>query len=164
MDTASLVISELALFAWREGERLAPGSTEAKDAIAFIISNRVKAGWQGGDWLKVIENTPVHSCSEEKDMLTMKMPDPWAQDWRTLLRNCQDIYEGIKIDDLTWTPSMAAIAENCPGGDNKLNASRPSFFYANLQMPIREWFMNKIIRQPADHPRTVTVTPLQLFG
>lgn len=162
MDTTSFVVSQLALFAWREGERLAPGCYDAKKAVAFVISNRVKAGWQNGDWLKVIEHAHVHAC--DLNTLTALMPDPWNTDWRRLLQQCQDIYEGCATDDLTWTPSSAALAQHLPGTDqHPLNQSRPSFFYANLQLPIREWFMEKVIRS-SDHPRTVTVTPLQLFG
>jgi hypothetical protein len=166
MNLSDFVVSQLALFSYRESERLCPGSYDAKLAIAWIIANRVRAGWNAGDYLQVLESAPLHSCSEPQDMLTFKMPEPWNQDWLKLTRDCQDIYEGIAKDEITWTPSASALAENLPGTDQySINQSRPSFFYANLNMPIREWFMTKIIRKPEDHPRTVNISGgLVLFG
>jgi hypothetical protein len=163
MDTSSLVCAELSLFAFREGERLAPGSDDAKHAIAFIFSNRVKAGWQGSDWLKLLENAHLHSASEPHEMLTMKMPDIWSHSWKVLSRLVDDIYAGMAQDNLTFTPSKTELAANLPGSD-RANQSRPSFFYANLNMPIRPWFIEKIIQKRDDHPVTVNVRPLVLFG
>lgn len=165
MEIGSFVIGQVCLFAWREGERLCPGAYDAKLAIAHIIGNRVKSGWHSGDWLQVLENVPLHSASEPSEILTFDHPDLWNPEWIKLMQDCRGIYEGTLKDDLTWTPSMVAIAENAPGGDVPINRSRPSFFYANLQMPIRPWFMEKIITQRADHPLTVTIaSSLVLFG
>src|ERR1041384_528236 len=64
VNIASFVAGQLALFAWREGERLSPGCPEVKLGIAHVIANRVSAGWEGGgDWLKILANAPVHSAN-----------------------------------------------------------------------------------------------------
>lgn len=166
MDISSFVVSQLSLFAWREGERLTPGSNEAKLAIAFIISNRVKAGWGNSDWLQVLEDVATHSASEKEEMLTFDQPDPWDPDWRLLSAAARGIYDGTMKDDLTWTPNARSLAANVPGADTgKQNQSRPSFFYANLNMPIRSWFLEKVIRKSDDHPRIGSIaSSLVLFG
>lgn len=145
------IIGQLALFAYREGTRIAPGSRGAARGIAFIIGNRVRdGGWHDGDWLKVIENAPVHSAYEVADMDFRAMPDVWHPDWRALYATCQSIYEGSFIDDVTIAPKAAKLP--------------PSLFYANLNHKLREWFVEKIIRQPEAHPRTTECQPLVFFA
>lgn len=165
MDISSFVVSQLALFSWREGERIAPGSDDAKTAIAWIVASRVRAGWRDGNWMQVLEHMADHSASEPGEMMSFVMPDPWHPTWRRLSETCSGIYSGTIKDTVTMTPDRAALAANLPGAErNPANQSRPSFFYANLNMPIREWFMTKIIRQPAEHPRTVEIFPIVLYG
>ena len=166
LNRSDFVTSQLALFAWHEGSRLNPGSLDSQIAIAWIIANRVKAGWGSSDWLKVLEAAPVHASCEPSEMMTYAMPDLWNSGWIKLAQMCTDIYDGTAKDDLTWTPSREGLAQNLPGTDQyAINQSRPSFFYANLNMPIRSWFIEKIIRKSEDHPRTVTIgSALVLFG
>lgn len=133
-------------------------------AVAWVIANRVRAGWQGGDWLKVLSYAPIHSASESSEMLSHTMPEVWEPTWRWVTARVEDIYDGTAQDTVTLTPSKEALAVNLPGSDNReVNQQKPSFFYANLNMPIRDWFLEKIIRS-ADHPRTVEIPPLVLFN
>jgi hypothetical protein len=162
MDAKSLVVSTLSLYSYREGNRLAPGSRDAMMGIAFVIANRVKAGWHDGDWLKALSQAPRHSASESQDMLTHDMPDIWDQTWRWLVGNVEKMYDGNLNDNWTLTPSREAVAANIPGGERNYQ-QRPSFFYANLNMPIRPWFLEKIIRS-TDHPRTVEIPPVVFFN
>ena len=42
------------------GEAFNSGGVEVMLAVAQVIANRVGAGWQGGDWLKVIHGAPEY--------------------------------------------------------------------------------------------------------
>lgn len=165
MDTRSFVVAELSLFAWREGNRLAPGSRDAQLAIAFVISNRQKAGWDDGDWLKILSRVAVHSASEAADMVRLDYPDVWEPNWRWLSSQVDGIYDGTLHDDLTSTPGTQFQAVNAATHSRQpVNQSKPSFFYANLNFPIRPWFLEKIIRNSAEHPRTVEIPPIVFFN
>lgn len=165
MDTRSFVIGQLALLAWREGNRLSPGCEDAMLAIAFIIRNRVKGGWQNSDWLRVLEAIPVHAAEPPEAMFTFQMPDPWHPLWKRLLVACGEVYDGTMPDGLTRTPDRFAMAQAAPGGDTaRVNQQRAAFFYANMQQPVREWFTRNIVELHDAHPRIGTVGNLTLFG
>lgn len=132
--------------------------------IAFVISNRSKAGWEDGDYLKILSRVAVHSASEALDMARFDYPDIWEPNWRWLTSQVEGIYDGTLQDNLTRTPSRESLAANVPGTErHAINQSKPSFFYANLNQPIRPWFLEKIIRS-ADHPRTVEIPPIVFFN
>lgn len=154
MTLKDFVVSNLGLFAWREGRRLSPGSRTGMLGIAHVIQNRVKAGQWDGDWLKVIANAHSHSASETGELHSFDLPDPWDPDWRFIIEKCEKMYDGLLADEYTWSP----------GFDNKTNAARPGYFYANLNQPIRQWFLDKIIKQPDNHPRVADDQPIIYFG
>jgi hypothetical protein len=133
--------------------------------ICFVISNRVRAGWESGDWLKVMSKVYTYSASEPSEMMNLEFPDIWEPSWRWLAGKVEDMYDGTLPDTITCTPSLESMAAVVPGCErNPANQSKPSFFYANLNMPIRDWFVNKIIRCPAEHPQTVTIPPLAFYN
>lgn len=133
--------------------------------IAFVMANRRSAGWEDSDWLKILSRVAVHSASEWSDMVRLDYPDIWEPGWRWLTSQVEGIYDGTLQDNLTRTPSKESLAANVPGAERHvINQSKPSFFYANLNFPIRPWFLEKIIRNPAEHPRTVEIPPIVFFN
>lgn len=149
-------VGQLALFAYREGHRLSPGCREAMLGIAHVISNRVAAGWVNGVWLRVIADAPIHSANNVEEMDWRTLPDPWDSDFRWLYDRCEEIYSGTLRDEIT----ISADPMKAGGAGRPLQA----LFYGSLQNLTREWFKEKIVREPAAHPRTATAGTVQFFG
>lgn len=148
------VVGQLALFAWREGKRLAPGSRDAMLGIAEVISHRVKGGQFDGDWLKVLANVGVHSVDNLADMYTMDQPEVWDPTWRWLIEKCDSVFNGSH-------QSLVATGKISFNGELR---SAPAYFYADLNNITRPWFLEKIIRDPSNHPRVSECQPLTFFS
>lgn len=148
------MISVLSLFAWREGRKLAPGSRDAAIGIAHCMANRVLSGMWDADWLKVLAH--AHETAGHEAELSFEYPDVWNPDWRWLAAEIVKIYDNRRPDDVTT--SANTMKAGFHGGN------RPGLFYANLQLPLRAWFKEKILDDPLNHPRTADCQPLIFFG
>ena len=161
MNTADFVIGQLSLLAWREGKRLSPGCRPAYLGIAQIIRNRVESGWLNGDWLKIIEEVPLHSANDIADMDWRSLPDIYDKDFRWLHSQVSMVYDRTLPDAVTSSASTIWAA-------HQSNAPRPQprkgLFYANLQIPVREWFKDRILGNLADHPRLAEAGTITFFG
>lgn len=156
MNVAAFVTDQLALFAFREGQRLSPGMREAKLGIANVIRNRLDAGWEGGDWLKIIHNAPVHAANNIEEMDFRSYVDIWSQDFRWLHDRCEQIYEGRLEDEIT----ASADPKKAFGSGH----SQRALFYGSLQSLTRQWFIEKIVSCPAEHPRLADAGTVTFFG
>jgi hypothetical protein len=124
------------------GEAFASGGLEPMLAVAQVLKNRVDAGWQGGDWLRVIEHAP-DSRGTEQPPATI---DPSDGVFRQLLHRIDDVYYGIADDS------------------NVNNGSGKSLYYAELHNVNREWFQEHVLDDLESHPRLATVGQLTFFG
>ena len=152
--TKEFVVSVVSLFAWRESALLAPGSRPAMIGIVHCLANRVLAGMWGSDWLLILRHSrevSSHDLEPGNDY-----PDLWNPDWRWLTEQVGKIYDNRRPDDVTCSADM--MQAGFPGGN------RPGLFYANLQLPLRAWFQEKIVSDPENHPRTAECQPLVFFG
>ena len=157
MNISGLVISQMALFAYRDGQRLSPGSREAMLGIAHVIRNRMDAGWEGGgDWIKIIANMPIHSANNVDEMDFRSYVDAWSQDFRWLYGKCEDIYNGTCQDEVT-----ASADPKKAGG---IGQPQRALFYGSLQSLTRQWFVDKIVNCPAEHPRLADAGTITFFG
>lgn len=156
MDNRAFVSGQISLFAWHEGKRLAPGSRNAMLGIAHVIGNRVEGGWYNGDWLKILEEAPVHSASNRDEMQDSSLPDIWDKDFRWLHDRVEQIYDRTLTDTITRSAGTLEV-----GGKEQ---PRPGFYYANLNNMTREWFVKTIAKDPDNHPRTAECMPLVFFG
>jgi hypothetical protein len=123
-------------------EAYSSGGVDAMLAVAQVLANRVNAGWQGGDWLKVIE-----AASDKRG--TIQAPttiDPRDGSFRELLRQVDDVYHGIADDS------------------NVNNDSGKSLYYAELHNVNCEWFREHILDDLESHPRIASVGQLTFFG
>lgn len=125
------------------GEAFNSGGVEVMLAVAQVIANRVEAGWQGGDWLKVIHGAPEYRGTVQPDNGTI---DPRDGNFRELIRRVDDVYHGTADDA------------------NINNDSGKSLYYAELHNINREWFTEHIASDPESHPRLATVGQLTFFG
>lgn len=125
-------------------EAYANGGVEPMLAVAQVIANRVKAGWQGGDWLRVIDNAPEYRGTQPgKNFVRV---DPRDGNFRELMRMIDDVYYGTADDT------------NINTRDGK------SLYYAELHNINRAWFQEHILNDLTSHPRIAKVGQLTFFG
>jgi hypothetical protein len=124
--------------------------------VAHIVSNRVSAGWEGGDWLKIIANAPIHSSSNVADMDFTSYVDVWSPDFRWLYAEVEKIYSGEKKDDITVSADPRKV-----GGNGR---PQPGLFYANLNNISRQWFKDNIVGQREQHPILASAGTITFFG
>jgi hypothetical protein len=125
-------------------EAYSSGGVEPMLAVAQVLANRVAAGWQGGDWLRVIETAPDYRGTVQPRTLTH--PDPHDGNFRELMRRVDDVYHGLADDT------------------NVNNESGKSLYYAELHNINREWFQEHILSDLDSHPRLASVGQLTFFG
>jgi hypothetical protein len=122
----------------------ASGGVEAMLAVAQVIKNRVDAGWNGGEWLRVIEDAPERRGTEPPHVHTHL--DPRDGNFRELLRRIDDVYYGTADDT------------------NVNNESGKSLYYAELHNITSDWFREHILSDLESHPRLASVGQLTFFG
>jgi hypothetical protein len=139
MTTDTFVKAQLAMFAYMEANHT--GSLDSMLAVCFIIRNRVRAGWAGGDWNRVINFAPRHAAY---DMRPEEGPSLESEIFRRLLLQVDEIYQGTMQDNMT----------------------EKGLYYCDALggRPLRDWFAQNIVRQPANHPRVAQVGMLYLFS
>ena len=120
------------------------GGSDSMLAVAQVLANRVAAGWQGGDWLRVIETAPEYRGSVYESAVR---PDPRDGGFRELLRQIDDVYFGIADD---------SNVNNEQG--------QKALYYAELHNVNNEWFGENILGDLESHPRLATVGQMTFFG
>lgn len=155
MNVADMVVGQLALFCFREGERLAPGSRPAKLGIAHVFRNRVESGWQNGEWMRLLADAPIHSASEIKDMDWRSYVDIWDSGFRWLHGQCSAVYDGSLKDEIT----ISADPKKAGG----TGMPKRALFYGNIQIPMRPWFVENILKSE-QHPRTADAGTVTFFA
>lgn len=125
-------------------EAYSSGGVEPMLAVAQVLANRVKAGWQGGDWLRVIDSAPDYRGTlQPKNYSPL---DPRDGSFRELMRRVDDVYHGTADDA------------------NVNNDSGKSLYYAELHNINRDWFQEHILSDLESHPRLAVVGQLTFFG
>lgn len=137
MTYENFVKAGLLKYAYREGARY--GGHQVIMAVAQVLANRVRAGWESGDWLQVIENAPnylgtVHERGTPIDARSLP--------FRQLLQRIDDVYYGTAGDD-----------DTCG-----------ALYYAELDNVNRDWFTDNILSDPTSHPRLANVQFVTFFG
>jgi hypothetical protein len=125
-------------------EAASSGGVEAMLAVAQVLANRVQAGWQGGDWLRVIDSAKDYRGTEQpRNYVPL---DPRDGSFRELMRRVDDVYHGTADDT------------------NVNNDSGKSLYYAELHNINREWFKEQVLSDLEAHPRLAMVGQLTFFG
>ena|SRR5437660_2581044 len=120
------------------------GGHEPMLAVAQVLANRVHAGWEGGDWIKVIENSPNYTGTINERPLSTSSRD---SAFRELLR---------KIDEVYY--------ETADSSNVNTQEGEISLYYAELHNINRSWFKENILSDPASHPRLAQVGQITFFG
>jgi hypothetical protein len=148
MTSEQYIKAQLAALAWREGYE--QGGVNNSLAVAFVIKNRVRAGW--GEWLELIQRHETWSAYNHNELDHKSHPDPREPDFQRLLQQIDGIYDGSLQDKLTVAPKT------------KEGEGRPGLYYGHLNKITREWFLENIVRKPELHPRTSQVGEVTFFG
>lgn len=138
ISTSDFTKSVLALLMWRED---GSDGVQGMTAVGLVVRNRVNAGWNGGDWLAVMEAHDKSSSVEHGDLNVIRWPNLRDPRFQAVLTKADGIYDGDE-DDIT-------------GG---------ALYYADLAVTITPWFTESILRQPESHPRIGTVGRQTFFG
>ncbi len=131
-----------ALLAWREEEL---NGVNGMLSVLFVVRNRVKAGWNGGDWGKIIEgHNQFSSMTVLGDKRTVAYPDVREPSFQRVLQEIDAIYSGETADTLT----------------------NGALYYYNRGPGVTPggWFERTILANPKRFPRTATVGSTIYFG
>jgi hypothetical protein len=120
------------------------GGIEPVLAVAQTLKNRVDAGWQGGDWLRVIETAPdfVGTVRENPPVVEAR-----SLNFRRILQSIDDVYYGI------------ADTSNVNNDQDQ-----KSLYYAELHNLNRSWFKDNILSDHTSHPRIAKVGQFDFFA
>jgi hypothetical protein len=155
---SDFIKAQLALTAFRDGSH---ESINGCLAVAFCIRNRVRAGWQGGDWLKVLAHHSEYAASATPPN-PYDLPDPRNYTFGLLLQEVDGIFSGSREDDiLTPNSSLMGPIVNFEG-----QPARPvALYYGRLDDPnIREWFVQNISSNHDSHRQIASVGSLTFFS
>lgn len=148
MNFATFERAQVAGFAFLEAQHT--GNLDCMRAIAFVLRNRVRAGWGDGSWLSVIaDNARVAGNEPLPGRQIEGASDRLLQ---MIVRDIDDIYLGQdRIDD--------TIRDITTSSDRK----KPALYYCFVNREIRPWFTGNIIRQSQEHAHIGTIGALMLY-
>jgi hypothetical protein len=135
MTPEQYIKAQLAAFAHREAAH--HGGSDNMLAVAFVIRNRQRAGWEGGNWMRILDSAPAF-CGT---VYPPSSPDLRDLTFKMFLTQVEDIYSGMMPDKFT----------------------RGALFYCELNQCRNEWFADNILRDPTSHPRVATVGNVSFF-
>jgi hypothetical protein len=136
VNADTLIKGRMALYCIDEAYHL--GGVDNMLAVAFVLRNRVAAGWQGGDWMAVLDQADEVAGKKREIARGVDLRDGSI---RQFLSAVDDIYIGSKADDLT----------------------NEALFYAELHTLTNDWFRENVVRKPENHPRVATVGMTAFF-
>lgn len=135
MTNESFIKAQLAALAHREAAHL--GGIDNMLAVAFVIRNRQRAGWRGGNWLELIQ----HAHEAAGTIYPPSVPDLRDIHFKLVLQQVDDIYSGLAVDKYT----------------------EGALYYAELNRIDNAEFLEQIVRDAEHHPRVATVASVSFF-
>lgn len=136
---ADFTKSLLAVLIWREDSS---DGLQGMTAVGLVIRNRVRAGWNGGDWCAVMEaHNQFSSMVILGDPNTIRWPDTRDPKFQAVLLKADNIYEGGEPD-----------------------TTDGALYYANLVTMNSPWFLENILQKPEQHRRLGTVGAQTFFA
>jgi hypothetical protein len=136
--------SLLCLLAWRE-ER--SNGVNGMLGVMFVVRNRVKKGWFGGDYLQnIASHNQFSSMTVVGDSQTVKYP---------------------VINDPQFTQALQLVDEVCDENNPRVdNITNGALYYADLNssgMTQGGWFQTHIVGDPTNHPRSAQIGSTTYF-
>lgn len=116
--------------------------------IALAVRNRVRAGMQGGNWLDVIENSGDYSGNDpyrDVDPHRLSVND------RALQMFARD------IDSIFYGESRDELVEIFEGREMDGKRGDPILYWQFINRPLRQWFVENIVRDNKNHARRTQI-------
>jgi hypothetical protein len=155
--------SMLALRAWNEGGM---DGLNGSLAVAFVFRNRVRAGWDSGNWHEVLKNYRNYSATLPSPLLLGPIPDDIPDPTRnfafsTLVSEIGGIFNGTKEDTITvsqrqFVPGQSVLSL----GAQPL----PALYYGRLSLINSEWFLKEISQNTDKHRLIAQVGSLSFWN
>jgi hypothetical protein len=96
MTPGDYVVSNLANLMYSEPE---DDALLGYQACGFVVRNRVLAGWEGGDWLSVIQKHDTYSANPPAGDRVLRLGNPhYNMEFRRVLSMAEAIYNGRERD------------------------------------------------------------------
>lgn len=152
MKDSQFISAQLARLAWLDGHE---DGTNAMLGCAFVIRNRIRAGWHGGQWHEILSNH--HKYSAKVELYPDTIPDPRGFAFMSFLQQVDQIFSGALDDFVT-------IKQD---GDWKyvMSVAPPvAMYYGRLNDITNDWFLQNIARKGDEHPRIAQVGQLFFFA
>jgi hypothetical protein len=145
MTYENYIKAQLVRFACEEAYHY--GGTTSVMAVAQVIANRVAAGWNGGEWLDVIDEARKSAGTEAPRGRKINWRDT---NFRHILSGIEEIYHGTADD--------TSVNMECDDG------IAVSLYYCELHNVTNQWFKDNVLADLPNHPRIATVGQLTFFG
>jgi Cell Wall Hydrolase len=134
----------LSLLSWRE-ER--SNGVNGMLGVMFVVRNRVKAKWFGGDYLQnIASHNQFSSMTVVGDSQTVKYPP---------------------VNDPQFTQALQLVDEVCDPNNPRVDTlTNGALYYADLNNPTFTkggWFEVNILNQPGVHPRSAQIGTTTYF-
>jgi hypothetical protein len=137
MTSTDYVKAILATIMWREDSE---DGLQGMIACGLVIRNRVRAGWNGGQWLEV-----MNAHDQFAGVIAAPGPARWP-----------DVRDP-KFQQVLW--KVDAIFDG-----TELDITKGALYYAHLHLANSPWFLENITGRLDAHPRVATVGQQTFFA
>lgn len=155
MNSGEFLMAELARISYLDGR------TEGINgclAVAFTLRNRVRLGWEGGNWSRVLSSVPKYRATDKPQ--STEVPDPGDYLFRTVLQEINGVFTGVTEDRITVAGDLISTSISNSVG---LTPS-PVLFYGRLDDISREWFLKEISQNTGSHRLIAQVGTMAFFN
>lgn len=135
MTLETLLKSEVALYSIHEGFR--HGGVENMIGVAQVLRNRYTAGWQGGDWQRILE-AAEGQVGTMYERAHLPIRDMFV---RMFLQRLDDVFTG-----------------------NEEDYTNGALFYCELHKLNREWFKTNVLAHKEEHRQVAQIGPVTFFS
>ena len=169
MNLDTLQRAHLVDFCYTEARHT--GSLDCMKAVAYVLRNRLRLGWGDGSWQRLINAAPTTAGNDSRFEGIRSSPglaisncvgvEPDLNDrlLQMLARDIDDIYLGTSNDDVRRVVEGTVA----PEGTGSPAKPAPALYYQFIDLPVRTWFVDTIVRDHENHPRIGQVGMMALF-
>ena len=142
----------LALFVAKEVQDA--GNLALMRGIALAIRNRVRAGMHDGNWLDVIEAAPDYAGNT---------PFTDADPFRLTVQNRALQMFARDIDGIFYGETRDELTDIFEGKSSEDGNREPILFWQFTNRPLRQWFVENIVRDTHNHKRRTQIGNVVFF-
>lgn len=139
VNVESFQRAQVAAFAY--GQARHTGSLDCMKAVVCVFRNRLRCGWGDGTWQRLINSHAQYAGNVGGCVTEIELGDNLL---RMLVRDIDDLYMGMSEND------TGAVVKD-------------ALYYQFIDQEPNPWFVEKILHDPANHPRQGQIGPIALF-